>query len=179
MPAITGRSPIYIARELYEFRDGSRGGMSANPMKPVVANLTDDDIVAISAYLASRPPASCAGTDGVNRGEWPLATAPDSHRDHPLQNGFPRSIERGLLTMPTPAPTMPPTTTPGGPPIRPIPAPIPAPESPRSPIAVPQPERTTAAKMINPIAFIFASPSNARSKTALMANVPVWASGPP
>jgi cytochrome c553 len=56
-PAIAGRSPIYIARELYEFKDGSRGGMSANPMKRVVANLTDDDIVAISAYLASRPPA--------------------------------------------------------------------------------------------------------------------------
>jgi cytochrome c553 len=56
-PAIAGRSAIYIARELYEFKDGSRGGMSANAMKRVVANLTDDDIIAISAYLAARPPA--------------------------------------------------------------------------------------------------------------------------
>src|SRR5215469_1434217 len=55
-PAIAGRSPTYIARELYEFKDGARGGMSANPMKRVVANLSDDDIIAISAYLASRPP---------------------------------------------------------------------------------------------------------------------------
>jgi cytochrome c553 len=56
-PAIAGLSAIYIARELYEFKDGSRGGMSANAMKRVVANLMDDDIIAISTYLASRPPA--------------------------------------------------------------------------------------------------------------------------
>ncbi len=56
-PAIVGRSPTYIARELYEFKDGSRGGMSATAMKRVAANLSDDDIIAISAYLASRPPA--------------------------------------------------------------------------------------------------------------------------
>jgi cytochrome c553 len=56
-PAIAGRSPTYIARELYEFKDGTRGGDSANAMKRVAAKLTDDDIVAISAYLASRPPA--------------------------------------------------------------------------------------------------------------------------
>jgi cytochrome c553 len=56
-PAIAGRSAIYIARELYEFKDGTRGGMSATAMKRVAANLTDDDIVAIAAYLASRPPA--------------------------------------------------------------------------------------------------------------------------
>ena len=43
--------------QLYEFKDGSRGGMSANAMKRLVANLMDDDIIAISAYLASRPPA--------------------------------------------------------------------------------------------------------------------------
>jgi cytochrome c553 len=55
-PAIGGRSPIYLARELYEFKDGTRNGMSAEAMKRVVANLSDDDIVAISAYLASRPP---------------------------------------------------------------------------------------------------------------------------
>lgn len=56
-PAIAGRSPTYISRELYEFKDGTRGGESANAMKRVAAKLTDDDIVAISAYLASRPPA--------------------------------------------------------------------------------------------------------------------------
>ena len=56
-PAIAGRSPTYIARELYEFKDGTRGGMSSAAMKRVVANLSDDDIIAISAYLASRPPA--------------------------------------------------------------------------------------------------------------------------
>jgi cytochrome c553 len=55
-PAIAGRSPVYIARELYEFKDGTRGGMSATAMKRVVANLDDGDIVAIASYLASRPP---------------------------------------------------------------------------------------------------------------------------
>jgi cytochrome c553 len=56
MPPIAGRSPSYMARQLYDIQRGTRYGASAQLMKPVVANLTEDDIVAITAYVASRPP---------------------------------------------------------------------------------------------------------------------------
>jgi cytochrome c553 len=38
------------------YQDGDRAGPNAEIMKSVVANLKDHDIVAITAYLASRPP---------------------------------------------------------------------------------------------------------------------------
>jgi cytochrome c553 len=55
-PRIAGQHPIYLARELYLFKDGSRNGMTSKLMMPAVANLTDADILAISAYLASMDP---------------------------------------------------------------------------------------------------------------------------
>jgi cytochrome c553 len=56
VPPIAGRSPSYMARQLYDFQAGSRNGTQAQLMKPVVANLTEEDIVAITAYVASRVP---------------------------------------------------------------------------------------------------------------------------
>ena len=56
VPGIAGRSAVHGARQLLEFRNGTRGGPSAESMAGVVANLSDADIVAISAYLASLPP---------------------------------------------------------------------------------------------------------------------------
>jgi cytochrome c553 len=55
-PRIAGQHPIYLARELYLFKDGSRNGMTSKLMMPAVMNLTDADIIAISAYLASMDP---------------------------------------------------------------------------------------------------------------------------
>jgi cytochrome c553 len=55
IPAIAGRSALHAARELFEYKDGTRGGASAAPMQAVVANLQQDDIIAIAAYVASRP----------------------------------------------------------------------------------------------------------------------------
>ena len=55
-PRIAGQHPIYLARELYLFKDGSRNGMTSKLMTPAVMNLTDADILAISAYLASMDP---------------------------------------------------------------------------------------------------------------------------
>lgn len=55
-PPITGRSPTYLARQLYDFRSGSRQGATASLMQETVARLTPADIVALSAYLASLPP---------------------------------------------------------------------------------------------------------------------------
>ena len=43
-------------RQLYDFKNGTRQGGAADVMQPIVANLTDEDLVAISAYLASLPP---------------------------------------------------------------------------------------------------------------------------
>jgi cytochrome c553 len=54
LPRIIGVSPLYAARQLYGFQTGTRNGSLDVLMKKVVANLNDDDIVAISAYLASR-----------------------------------------------------------------------------------------------------------------------------
>ena len=56
-PRLAGMQPLYIARELFDMRYGSRAGQTAEPMKAVVAKLTDDDIIAISSYLGSLPPA--------------------------------------------------------------------------------------------------------------------------
>ena len=56
VPPIAGRSPSYMARQLYDIQQGTRNGAATLSMKPVVANLTEDDIVAITAYVASRVP---------------------------------------------------------------------------------------------------------------------------
>ena len=56
VPRIAGLHPIYIARQLYNFKGSDYSGTSAALMKKVVAKLTDDDIIAISAYAASLAP---------------------------------------------------------------------------------------------------------------------------
>lgn len=56
VPGLAGRSPVYSARQIYMYRNGDRGGPNGEIMKGVVANLEDSDIIAIVAYLASRPP---------------------------------------------------------------------------------------------------------------------------
>jgi cytochrome c553 len=56
VPRIAGVHPIYLARQLYLFKEGDRNGPDAPLMKRPVAKLTDDDILNISAYLGSLPP---------------------------------------------------------------------------------------------------------------------------
>jgi cytochrome c553 len=56
VPRLAGLHPIYIARQLYLFKDGNRNGIDAQLMKKSVAQLTDDDIVALAAYLGSLAP---------------------------------------------------------------------------------------------------------------------------
>jgi cytochrome c553 len=55
VPPIAGRSPSYIVRQLFDIQQGTRNGAQAQLMKLVVANLTQDDLVSIAAYVASRP----------------------------------------------------------------------------------------------------------------------------
>src|SRR5437867_3371914 len=56
VPGIAGRSPSYIARQLYDMQVGVRKGIWTDLMKPVVAKLTPEDIRNIAAYTASRVP---------------------------------------------------------------------------------------------------------------------------
>jgi cytochrome c553 len=56
VPRLAGLHPIYIARQLYLFKDGSRNGIDAQLMKRSVAQLTDEDIVSLAAYLGSLAP---------------------------------------------------------------------------------------------------------------------------
>jgi cytochrome c553 len=55
-PPIAGHHGNYLVRQLYFFQDGGRSGGQAAMMQPVVQKLTIDDMVAISAYLASLSP---------------------------------------------------------------------------------------------------------------------------
>lgn len=54
-PGIAGRSPSYLARQLYDFRRGTRHGEQAAAMQPIVAKLTAGDVVNLTAWLASLP----------------------------------------------------------------------------------------------------------------------------
>ena len=56
VPPIVGRSPSYAVRQFVDFQTGARGGAAAALMKPIVANLTIDDMVALAAYLAAQAP---------------------------------------------------------------------------------------------------------------------------
>jgi cytochrome c553 len=54
VPGIAGRSPSYLVRQLYDMQQDTRKGLWTSLMKPVVAKLSDDDMLAIAAYTASR-----------------------------------------------------------------------------------------------------------------------------
>jgi cytochrome c553 len=55
IPRLAGRSPSYLMRQLYDFKSGTRTGASGL-MKVVVANLSDEDMIALAAYISSRSP---------------------------------------------------------------------------------------------------------------------------
>ena len=50
---IAGRSPSYLIRQIYDMQVDSRKGEWTQLMKPVVAKLNEDDLIAIGAYVAS------------------------------------------------------------------------------------------------------------------------------
>jgi cytochrome c553 len=54
-PDIAGRSPSYLARQLYDFQQGTRHGELSAPMRQVAVNLGAADLVNLTAYLASLP----------------------------------------------------------------------------------------------------------------------------
>jgi cytochrome c553 len=56
IPRIAGHSPNYIVRQLAGFQVGARNSDLDQLMKGVVANLTQDDIISLAAYVASVSP---------------------------------------------------------------------------------------------------------------------------
>ena len=56
VPPITGRSPMYVYRQLNDIKIGSRSGAMTPLMKAVVDKLSDGDMIAIAAYLTSKGP---------------------------------------------------------------------------------------------------------------------------
>lgn len=53
VPPLAGRSPSYLARQLYDIQHGARKGPAVAPMLPEVAHMTSADRIAVVAYLAS------------------------------------------------------------------------------------------------------------------------------
>ncbi len=56
IPGIAGRSPSYVVRQLYDFKTGARAGPWSALMKPVVAELSLDDMISLAAHAASLSP---------------------------------------------------------------------------------------------------------------------------
>jgi cytochrome c553 len=55
-PPLAGRSPSYLARQLYDMQRYTRNGPGTQLMRPVVQKLTEEDILNITVYLASLQP---------------------------------------------------------------------------------------------------------------------------
>lgn len=55
LPGIASRSPSYMARQLNDMKHGTRNGLMAALMKPVLINLSSEDILNIVAYTSSLP----------------------------------------------------------------------------------------------------------------------------
>src|SRR5262249_59275467 len=56
VPRLAEQRPLCIARQLFDMQHGSSAGKAVALMKPVVAQLSEDDIIAISSYLGSLSP---------------------------------------------------------------------------------------------------------------------------
>ena len=73
IPGLLGLRAAYISAQLGGFRYGTRTALAPDCMQIVAARLTEDDVKAVAAYLASLP----ASPDSVPAkvGSWPLPFA--------------------------------------------------------------------------------------------------------
>ena len=78
IPGIASRSPSYMMRQMWDMKMGTRRGPMTQLMKPVVANLTQDDMLNVVAF-------------------WPLDQASDADNDQ-LSVERPRPTRRGRPT---------------------------------------------------------------------------------
>lgn len=56
VPAIAGRSPSYIVRQLFDMKSGARSGALSLEMRRQVVKLSIDDMIAIAAFVSSLKP---------------------------------------------------------------------------------------------------------------------------
>ena len=56
IPGIAGRSPSYLVRQIYNMKLGARAGVGSKMMTSVVAELKEEDVIALAAYAASLKP---------------------------------------------------------------------------------------------------------------------------
>jgi cytochrome c553 len=56
VPGLAGRSPSYLMRQMFDMQQGVRKGQWSELMKPVVAKLSQDELLEIVAYTASLKP---------------------------------------------------------------------------------------------------------------------------
>ena len=56
VPALAGRSTSYLTRQLFDFKTGARRGPWGELMRPVVANMSVQDLMAVAAYASSIQP---------------------------------------------------------------------------------------------------------------------------
>ena len=55
-PPIAGISPLYAFRQLHGFQTGARAGVWSSQMLTVVANLSEEEMISIAAYLGTLAP---------------------------------------------------------------------------------------------------------------------------
>ena len=53
LPGLVGRSPSYLVRQLQDLQTGTRKRIWTDPMRAVADELTDEEMIAIGADLAS------------------------------------------------------------------------------------------------------------------------------
>jgi cytochrome c553 len=56
VPRLAGQHSLYLIRQLKDMQTGARKDKNVAIMKPIVAKLSDREMVAVSAYLASKTP---------------------------------------------------------------------------------------------------------------------------
>jgi cytochrome c553 len=56
VPPIAGRSPSYMMRQMYDMQQGTRKGLWTPLKKPVVANMSQEGLLDLAAYVASLNP---------------------------------------------------------------------------------------------------------------------------
>lgn len=66
VPPIAGRSPSYIARQMWDIQQGTRNGAAVQLMKIAIAKLDGEDLTAIAAYVSSRIPPSNRSVQSSN-----------------------------------------------------------------------------------------------------------------
>jgi len=56
IPGLAGRSPTYLFRQLYDYKEGVRAGPMSSTMLPAVEKLSVGDMIALAAYAGSLTP---------------------------------------------------------------------------------------------------------------------------